>query len=239
MHVHLQATLGRNLAQLGDRGRAIGHRAFKMRDTAHHIHTHIKRADGIGPRCRVAVETVLREGDQLQVDVVLHMLAHLQQRLDPQQPVIAGIHMAADRQQPHTCGPVAIVQRARHHILARHHLLQLAPQANALQQCARGVDARQPVGQGRIHVKMRVYKGRADQITGGVDHFTRLHITQITDRRDHGTLDTDIGDLSIGQRAALDQQIEHQRSPLLNGTISTAGTSARRDITTSARMDRI
>ena len=86
---------------------------------------------------------------------------------------------------------------------------------------------------------MRVYKGRTDQIAGGVDHLARLHITQITDRRNHGTLDADIGDLSIGQRAALDQQIKHQRSPLLNGTISAAGTSARRDITTSARMDRI
>ena len=50
-------------------------------------------------RSREAQIAVLRERDELQVEVRLNLLLHLQQRLDRQQPVVADIDVAADRQQ--------------------------------------------------------------------------------------------------------------------------------------------
>ena len=44
MHVHHQAALGGDLAQLGDRAAAIGHGAFEMRNAAHDINTKVQRA---------------------------------------------------------------------------------------------------------------------------------------------------------------------------------------------------
>ena len=84
---------------------------------------------------------------------------------------------------------------------------------------------------------MRIDQGRTDQIAGSVDHFFRFDPVQPACRRNPISADTDIGHGSIRQRAALNDQIEHQRSPLLNGTIRAAGTSARRDITMRARID--
>ena len=60
----------------------------------------------------------------------------------------------------------------------------------------------------------------------------------LTDLGDPVSLDSNIRRRPVRQCPAFDNQIEHQRSPLLNGTIRAAGTSARRDMTISARMDR-
>ena len=85
-------------------------------------------------------------------------------------------------------------------------------------------------------MKMWVNKRWAYQIARRVYNLARLGIKTL-DRRDLVAVDTYVRDTSVGQRAAFDDQIKHQRSPLLNGTIRAAGTSALRDMMTRARMD--
>ena len=115
---------------------------------------------------RRAIEAVLREGDELQVDIGRDLLLHVEQRLDRQQPVVAGVDMAADGEQAHRHRPVAIGERAVAHGLMRQQRLQLAPQPDAFEQRARGIDARNAVGQRRIHVEMRIDEGRRDEVAG-------------------------------------------------------------------------
>ena len=85
---------------------------------------------------------------------------------------------------------------------------------------------------------MRIDKGWAHEIAGGVDHFASLGPFKAPHRRYPVAGDANIGHGAIGQRAPLDDQIEHQRSPLLKAIIRAAGTSARRDMTMSARIER-
>ena len=163
MHVDHQAALRGDLAELGDRARAVGHGALEMRDAADDIDAEVERADCVFARRRRAVEAVLREGDELQVDIGRDLLLHLEQRLDGEQPVVADVDMGADGEQAHRDRPVAIAKRALLHRLMGEQRLQLAPERNAFEQRARDVDARDAVGERRIHVEMRVDEGRRDE----------------------------------------------------------------------------
>ena len=62
-----------------------------------------------------AVVAVLREGDELEVEIGLDPLSDLEQRLDRDQPVVADVDMAADREQALADGEVAVAQRALDH----------------------------------------------------------------------------------------------------------------------------
>ena len=166
MHVDHQPALGGDLAELGHRAAAVLHGALEMRDAADDIDAEVERADGVLPGGRRAVEAVLREGDELQVDIGRDLLLHVEQRFHRQQPVVAGVDMAADGEQAHRHRPVAIGERALAHGLMRQQRLQLAPQPDAFEQRARRVDARNAVGQRRIHVEMRIDEGRRDQVAG-------------------------------------------------------------------------
>jgi hypothetical protein len=62
--------------------------------------------------------------------------------------------------------------------------LEFAPQRNPFKQRARGIDPRLPVGQRRIHVKMRIDKGRRHQIARDIDCLARLGVDTGCNRGD-------------------------------------------------------
>ena len=193
MQVDHQAALCRDFAQFRHRARAVGHGALEMRDAADDVDAHVERADGVLARRRRAIEPVLREGDQLQVDIGRDRLLDVEQRLDRQQPVVADIDMGADGEQAHRHRPVAIGERAVAHRLMRQERLQFAPQRNAFQQRARGVDARNAVGERGVHVEMRIDEGRRDQIAMGVDRRAGGNVEFGLDGRDRLADDADVG----------------------------------------------
>jgi hypothetical protein len=144
-----------------------------------------------------AQNPVLRKGNQLQVEVRRDAPLDLEQRFDGQQARIAHVDMAANRQQTARHRPVAVLQRALDQSLLGQLRFQFAPQRNAFEQRAGRIDARQTVGQRRVHMKMRVDEGRRDERTGGVDFFGGARRKMRFDRDDAPRLDADIDRLSI------------------------------------------
>ena len=82
-----------------DRG-AVRHGALEMRNAADDIDAHVERPHQVLARLRASARAVLREGHELQVDIGRDLLLHLEEGLDGEQPVVADIDMAADRQRP-------------------------------------------------------------------------------------------------------------------------------------------
>ena len=99
MHVDAQAALGGDLAQRRPTprrprpscARNAGCRRRRRRPCR-------ARARGSRPRPG-AVVAVLREGDELQVEIGRDPALHLEQRVDGEQPVVADVDMAADGEQ--------------------------------------------------------------------------------------------------------------------------------------------
>ena len=146
VHVHRTPPLRRQLAQNADRFGAIGHRALEMRNAADHLDAHRQRALQVVEGARATQHAVLRERDQLQVEVGLHLLAHVQERLHREQPRVADVDMRANREQALRHRPVAIAKRTLDQRFLREQRLQFPPERNALEQRAAPVDARQAVG---------------------------------------------------------------------------------------------
>src|SRR3546814_4378564 len=67
----------------------------------------VERALQVLRRLGIAPVAVLREGDELQVDPVLHRLAHFQKGLYGQEPVVADVDVAADGQRAARDRPAA------------------------------------------------------------------------------------------------------------------------------------
>ena len=209
MQVDHEAAFGGEFAKGGDGSSAIGHGTLEMRDAAHHVDTHVEGANGVLMCRRVAVETVLGEGDELQVDVVLHRLTHVEQGFDAQKPIIAGVDMAADRQEAQRGGPVAVFQCAGFDLVLGHDLFQLTPEADAFEQRAGGIDPRGAVAEGGIHVEMRIDEGWADEVAAGVDGLAKLGGGEVLNGGEAVALDADVGGAAVGERAAFDDEVEH------------------------------
>ena len=82
---------------------------------------------------------------------------------------VADVDVAADGEQALRHRPVAIGERALDQRLGGQQRLQLAPERDAFEQRAAGVDARQAVAERRVHVEVRIDEGRRDQQAAGVD----------------------------------------------------------------------
>ena len=149
------------------------------------------------------------EGDQLQVDVIFHCFAHVEQGFDPQEAVVAGVDVAADRQKAKRGGPVAVFQRAGFDHILGHDLFEFAPEADAFEESTGGVDARGAVAERGVHVEMRVDEGRADEVSAGVDGFSGLSGGEVFDGGDLVALDADVGGAAVGECAAFDDNVEH------------------------------
>ncbi len=108
MHINHQASPGGDLAKEAHRVGPRLHGALKMRNAADHIHPHIQRPAQVDLRGRVSENAILRESHELQIKVGGHLLAHIYQRLNASQRIIANINMAANRAEPHAHRQIAI-----------------------------------------------------------------------------------------------------------------------------------
>ncbi len=87
---------------------------------------------------------------------------------------------------------------------------------DAFQQRARRIDARNAVGQRRIHVEMRVDEGRRDEIPRRIDDASGVGTERRRNRRNGLAGNADVGHGSVGQGAALDEEVEGHLSPFLS-----------------------
>ena len=208
VHVDHQSALGSQLAQQAHALRALGRGALEMRDAADHVDAEIERTPQVRQRTGRAQQPVLREGHELQLQVRRDAALHLQQRTHRKQPLVADIDMRADRQQPARHRPIAIRQRPFGHRLFGQQRLQLAPQRNAFEQRAAGVDARQAVAERGVHVEVRIDERRAQQPAGAV-FFERAgwHRQRRAYRRDAALLHQHVdAGAAVGQRGVADRQ---------------------------------
>ena len=173
VHVHAQAALRRQLAQQLHALRAVGHGALEVRNAADHFDAEVQRALQVVQRTGRAQHAVLRKRNQLQIEVRGDSLLDFQQGLHRQQARIAHVDVGANRQQSLGHRPVAISQRALDDGLESELRLELAPQRDALQQRAALIDARQPVGQRRVHVEMGVDERRRHELAGRIERLAR------------------------------------------------------------------
>ena len=118
-----------------------------MRNSADHIDAKIERALEIAGCAGESEIAVLREGHELEIEIGLHPFFHVQQGLDRQQPIVAHIDVAANREQSLRHREIAISKGAFDHRLVGQMGLQLAPKRDALEQRAGDVEARLPKGQ--------------------------------------------------------------------------------------------
>ena len=211
----------RDLAQRAHGSRAVRHGALEMRNAADDLDALVERALEIRDRGGRAVVAVLREGDEFEVDVGRDLALHLEQRVDREQPVVADVDMAADREQALGHREVAIAQRALDHRLVREQRLQLAPQRDAFEQRARLVEARQAERERRVHVEMDVDERRRHEIAGGINDARSLGRDAALDRRDAPVGDRDIeAGAAVGQGRVADDQVEIH---VISAFVGTAG----------------
>ena len=214
MHVDRLAALGGDLAQQLHAGRAFAHGALEVRDAADDVDAQVQRALEAVGTALAAQHTVLREGHQLQVDVRGDAALDFQQGFDRQQARVAGVHVAADRQQALGHRPVAVGEGAFDDVLGLERRLEFAPELDAFQQGAALVDARQAVAERRVHVEMRVAKRRGEQVAGGVHGFVGGGGEAGRDFDDAAVLDGDgHAGAAVGEGGVGDEEVEHGFSP--------------------------
>ena len=208
MHIDHQAAFGGDLAKLRHRARAVGHGALEMRNAANDVDAHVQRANGVFKRRGRAIESILRKGDQLQVDIGRDRFLDIEQRLDGEQPIVADIDVAAYGKQAHRHRPVAIGERPIAHGFMRQQRLQLAPQSDTFEQRAGGIDAGDTVGKRGVHMEVRIDEGWRDEIATRVDLAACRTLQFRLDRRDGLAGDADIGNPAVRQRAAAHNEVE-------------------------------
>jgi len=192
VHIDQQAALGGDLAQAGDRGATFGHGPFEMRDAADDLDAAIERAQQVLFGVRRAVEAILRESDQLQIQIGRDPAFDFEQGIDREQALVADIDVAADREQAARHRQIAVGERARDQCIRVQLRFQLAPQRDAFEQGAGLIEPRLAQGQRRVQVKMGIHERRRDQTPAGVDLFGRDRVETGRQRGDPSRLDADV-----------------------------------------------
>ena len=214
VHVHHQAPRGCQFAKQFDAQRAVVLGALEVGDSAHHVHAQIQCAREVGHVLLCALhatqDTVLRKGNELQVEVGGHFSFHFEQCPHCQQARVAHVHVAANGEQAFGNRPVAIRESAFHQGFFGEQGFEFAPQGNAFQQSAALVDARQSVAQRGVHMKVRVHKRRRQQLVLRVQKVCRRCVQR---GRDFDNLSVQNGNrhagAAIGQGSVVDQKIQH------------------------------
>ena len=164
-----QPTVGGDTGDVFDGFCPLLHCPLEMRDAADNIDAAIQRTNEVFPPILRAVKPVLRKSDQLQFEIGGDAAFYFEHRVNAAQMVGRCVDMGPDRQKSHGGCPVTIAHSALDHFVDGCDFAQLAPQADALDQRAAGIHARQTIGQGCVHMEMRIDKGRADQVTACIN----------------------------------------------------------------------
>ena len=86
-----------------------------MGDAPHHVDPERQGSQEVHLRGGAPIESVLGEGDQLEVHVGRDPAPHVEERLDPDQPVVAHVHVRADGEDAPRHRPVAVGEGAAGH----------------------------------------------------------------------------------------------------------------------------
>ena len=188
-----------------------------MRDAADDVHAEVERALEIARCVRGTEIAVLRKGDELQIEIGLHLLFHLDERLDGDQAVVADVDMAANGEQALRDGEIAVAQRTLRHRFVSEVRLEFAPEGDSLEQRAGDVEAGKAERQRRVQVKVAIDEGRREKVSAPVDRLPRLGHDRRLDRGDAAGGDRDVLPFApVRQRGVADDQIEgHAASPRL------------------------
>ena len=169
VHVHQETAVGGDPTETLDGGRPVRHRPLEVRNATDDVDAEVERRREPRLADRGAQEAVLRERDELQIDLSLDEPADLEQRLHRPQRWIADVHVTADREGAARHGPAAQLERARADLVVGERRLELAPQLDPLEEGTRAVHAGAPVGEGRVHVKVRVHEWWRREAAASVD----------------------------------------------------------------------
>ncbi len=98
-----------------------------MRDAADDVDAEVERAFEIARCVRGTEIAVLGKRDELQIEIGLHLLLHLDERFDGDQPVVAHVDMTANGEQALRDGKIAVTQRPLRHRFVGEMRLEFAP----------------------------------------------------------------------------------------------------------------
>ncbi len=110
--------------------------ALVVGDPADNVDAHVQRLVQQPDRVREAQQSVLGKRHELDVEQPAELLAQLDQRAHPEQPRVAGVHVAAQKQRALRHAPAQILTRTLLHPLLREQRLQLSPERDAFKQRA-------------------------------------------------------------------------------------------------------
>lgn len=163
VHVHqLVVLFGQRDGEI-QRGHAVFPRELEVRNRAHAVRAHAHRVLHQPAAVRIALNALLREGDDLQRHNVLQLVAQLEQRLHGRELRVGHVHVRADvlnaacRVQAH---------RAVHalaHVRLRQLFLSLRPAFDALKQRSGLVPHRVARGQAGVQMHMALDQRRQRQ----------------------------------------------------------------------------
>ena len=163
-----------------------------MRDAADNVHAEVERALKVARRVGGTEIAVLGKRDELQIEIGLHPLFHIEQRFDGDQPVVANVNMAANGEQALRDSEIAVTQRTLRHRFVGEMRFEFAPEGDSLKQRARDVQTRKSKRQGRVEMKVAVDEGRGEKVSVGVDRLSRFGHDRRLDRSDAAACDCDV-----------------------------------------------
>ncbi len=145
---------------------------LKVGDRANHVGTQLECLLQQCLAIRVGEDPLLREGNDLQLYPLLHLLPHFQHRLERDQIGIGDIDVSTDKLDAVGDLPLQRLDGALFHILMGQQRLALGPALDPLEQGAGEVPARLARRLGGIEVNVGFDKGSDRQTALPVQHPT-------------------------------------------------------------------
>src|SRR5687767_9186184 len=105
-----------------------------MRNSTDNLDPQIQCANCIRCRSGISIKTVLRKGNELQVEVGSDFLLHFQKCFNGKQPIVTDVDVAANCEEAHGHCPIAVGKGALDNSFVREKGLQFTPQCYALEQ---------------------------------------------------------------------------------------------------------
>ncbi|MNG92065.1 hypothetical protein D3C79_509840 [compost metagenome] len=168
MHVHQAAgTLGQVHQEL-DRRHALVAGVLKMRDAANHVGADGHRFSHQRPAVGVRLDTLLGEGDDLQVEQVAHFVTHFDHGFQRRQGGVGDIDMGTYMLDAMVHQHADGLFRAVLDVVMGGDRLALGPALDAFEQGAAHVPARLAGGQRGVQVNVRFDEGRHHQVLPGI-----------------------------------------------------------------------